>query len=186
MKILVILAGLLASNLAIAQYSQQPQSGSLSYNYLELRYVDVDTNGGDGLRFAGSFDFGNNWLLVGSVTALKFNNNIDTTTFELGGGYVWNFSGDFDLLATVQYVSIDVSGSGNDKNGVRFSGGTRGLITPKFEIRGFLNHIAAGDSDTWLEFAGDYHFNRQFAAGLSIEFAGDNDAITIGGRWFFN
>ena len=86
MKILVILAGLLASNLAIAQYSQQPQSGSLSYNYLELRYVDVDTNGGDGLRFAGSFDFGNNWLLVGSVTALKFNNNIDTTTFELGGG----------------------------------------------------------------------------------------------------
>lgn len=183
MKTLVLLAGLLASSMATAQYSEQPQSGGLSYDYLELRYVDLDTNGGDGLRFGGSFDFGNNWLLVGSVTSLKFNDNFDATVFELGGGYVWNFTGDFDLLASVQYVHID--GSGEDRDGVRFSGGTRGLITPKFEIRGFLNHVAAGDSDTYLEFAGDYHFNRQFAAGISLEFAGDNDAITVGGRWFF-
>jgi hypothetical protein len=185
MKTLVLLAGLLASSVAAAQYSQQPQSGGVSYNYLEVRFVDVDSNGGDGLRFGGSFDFGNNWLLVGSVTALEFNNDVDATVFEMGGGYVWNYTGDFDLLATAQYVHIDVSGGGDVENGVRFSAGTRGLITPKFEIRGFLNHTTAGDSDTYLEMAGDYYFSRQFAAGLSFEFAGDNDVITVGGRWFF-
>ena len=185
MKTLVLLAGLLASNMAAAQYSQQPHTGGVNYNYLELRFVDVDTNGGDGLRFGGSLDLGNNWLIVGGVTSLEFNNNVDATLFEVGGGYVWHYNNDFDLLATVQYVHIDVDGANDADDGVLFSGGTRGLITPQFEIRGFLNYTTAGDNDTYLEIAGDYYFNRQFAAGLSFEFAGDNDVITIGGRWFF-
>lgn len=187
MKILVILAGLVASNLAFAQSSQQPQLGSLNYNYLELRFVDVDTAGGDGLRFGGSYDFGNNWLIVGGVTSVEFNNNVDGTWLEVGPGYVWHYNNDFDLVASLRYVNIDIdnSGFGGDDSGVAFSAGTRGLLTPQFEIRGSVNHITAGDNDTYLEFAGDYHFNRQFAAGLSLEFAGDNDIITIGGRWFF-
>jgi hypothetical protein len=184
MKTLVLLAGLLASSLASAQYSQQPQLGGVNYNYLELRYVDVDTNGGDGLQFGGSIDVGDNWLILGSIKSLDFNNNIDVSVVELGGGYVWHYNNDFDLLTTVQYVNIDVDG-GNSDDGIKVSGGTRGLITPQFEIRGFVHFITAGDSDTYLEIAGDYRFNRKFAAGLSIEFGGDNDVFTIGGRFFF-
>ena len=41
------------------------------------------------------------------------------------------------------------------------------------------------DGDTWLEIAGDYHINQKFAAGVSIEFGGDTDVFTIGGRFFF-
>lgn len=185
MKTLVLMAGLLASSLAVAQTSQQTHTGGVNYNYLELRFVDVDSNGGDGLRFGGSVDLGNNWLILGNLTSLEFNNNVDATLFEVGGGYVWHYNNDFDFLATVQYVHIDVDGANDVENGVKFSGGTRGLITPQFEIRGLVNHTTAGDSDTYLELAGDYYFNRQFAAGLSLEFAGDNDVITIGGRWFF-
>jgi hypothetical protein len=185
MKTLVLLAALLASSLATAQTSQQPHTGGVNYDYLELRFVDVDTNGGDGLRFGGSLDLGDNRLIVGSLTSLNFNNNVDATLFEVGGGYVWHYNNDFDFLATVQYVHIEADGARNPDDGIRFSGGTRGLITPQFEIRGFLNHTTAGDSDTYLEIAGDYYFNRQFALGLSFEFAGDNDVVTIGGRWFF-
>ena len=83
MKTLVLLAGLLASSLAIAQTSQQPQAGGVNYNYLELRFVDVDTNGGDGLRFGGSIDVGDNWLILGNLTSLEFNNNVDATIFEV-------------------------------------------------------------------------------------------------------
>jgi len=187
MKILVLFAGLLASSLAFAQTSPQPQSGSLNYNYLELRFVDVDNAGGNGLRFGGSYDFGNSWLLVGSVTSVDFNDNVDATWYEIGPGYVWKYNNDFDIFASVRYVNIDVDNRGfdSDDSGVAFSAGTRGLLTPEFEIRGSVNHTTAGNNDTFLEFAGDYHFNRQFAAGLSLEFAGDNDMITIGGRWFF-
>jgi len=184
MKTLVLLAGLLASGLAIAQSSQPTQFGGVNYNYLELRFVDVETNGGDGLLFGGSIDVGDNFLILGSITSLEFNNDVDASLYQLGGGYVWHYNNDFDFLATVQYVNIDVDGA-SDENGVKLTGGTRGLITPQFEIRGFVNHITAGDSDTYLEIAGDYRFNNRFAAGLSIEFGGDNDVFTIGGRFFF-
>ena len=185
MKTLVLLAALLASSTAFAQNAQQ-QSADLDYSYLELRFVDVDNNG-DGLRFGGSFDFGNNWLLVGSVTSLDFNDNVDATWYEIGAGYVWHYTNDWDFVATLRYASAEVDnpGGSNTDNGVAFSGGVRGWLVPKFELRGSVNHVTVGDSDTYLELAGDYHFTPRFAAGLSLEFAGDNDIWTIGGRWFF-
>ncbi len=186
MKILVLIVGLLAQGIAVAQTAGK-QHADLDYTYLELRFIDVDTNGGDGLRFSGSYDFGNDWLLVGGFTTLDFNNNVDSTAFEIGAGYVWHYSEDFDLVSTLRYVDVEIDNpaqSIND-NGFAFSAGVRGLITPKFEIRGSVNHIDVGNSDTYLELAGDYYFSQQFAAGISLEFAGDNDVVTIGGRWFF-
>lgn len=184
MKTLVLLAGLLACSLANAQNSQQSQYGGVNYDYLELRYLDVDANGGNGFLFGGSIDVGDNFLLLGSITTLDFDNNVDADLFQLGGGYIWHYNSDFDFLALVQYVNVNVDGSDGD-NGVKFSGGTRGLITPQFEVRGFVNYTTAGDGDTWLEIAGDYYINPRFAAGVSIEFGGDTDIFTIGGRFFF-
>ena len=184
MKTLVLVAGLLACSLANAQYSQQPQSGGLSYDYLELRFVSVDTNSGDGMQLGGSIDVGDNFLILGSIDFLSFDNDVDANIYLLGGGYIWHYNNDFDFLATVQYANVDVDGGSSD-SGAKLSAGTRGLITPQFEVRGFVNHITVGDSDTYLEIAGDYHFNQQFAAGVSIEFGGDTDVFTIGGRFFF-
>jgi len=65
------------------------------------------------------------------------------------------------------------------------TGGIRGLITPQFEIRGAVHHINLDNSDTYLEMAGDYFFTQNFAAGLSLEFAGDTDAWSLGARWYF-
>ena len=185
MKILILVAGLLISGSALAQYSGQPKA-DLSYDYLELRFVDVDTNGGDGFRFNGSYDLGNDWLVVAGTTSLDYNNG-DADLFEIGMGYVWNYSEDFDLVSTLRYVNADFGTTfGNsDDDGLAFSAGVRGMIAPQFEIRGNVHHVTYGNSDTYLELAGDYYFARQFAAGISLEFAGDNDVVTIGGRWFF-
>ncbi len=187
MKTLILLAGLLVQGIAVAQTTAQQQTADLDYSYLELRFVDVDSNGGDGFRFNGSYDFGNHWLLVGGVTSLDFNNNVDATAFELGAGYVWHYSNDFDLVGTLRYVSAEIDNPVRsvDDDGLAFSAGTRGLLTPEFEIRGSVNHITVGNSDTYLELAGDYYFAPQISAGLSLEFAGDDDVITIGARWFF-
>ena len=169
MKILVLIVGLLAQGIAVAQTAGK-QPADLDYTYLELRFVDVDTNGGDGIRFAGSYDFGNSWLLVGGFTTLDFNNNVDSTAYELGAGYVWHYTEDFDLVSTLRFVSAEFDNPAQsvDDNGFAFSAGVRGLITPKFEIRGSVNHIDVDNSDTYLELAGDYNFSRQFAAGISM------------------
>lgn len=186
MKILVLLAALLLHGVALAQSPQQ-SNFAVSYNYLELRFVDVDVNSGDGLSFKGSYQLPSNWLILGGITSLDFNNNVDGTFIEIGTGYVWEFRPDFDLFTTLSYVNadFDTPGGGADDDGLAFSAGTRGMIAPQFEVRGSVNHINLDDSDTYLELAGDYYFTRQFAAGLSLEFGGDADAITVGGRWYF-
>ena len=76
-------------------------------------------------------------------------------------------------------------GGSSDDSGFAFSGGARGLLTPQFEVRGSVNYINLDNSDTYLEIAVDYYFTEQFAAGVSLEFPGDADVFTIGGRWFF-
>lgn len=191
MKILFLLAGLFVQGFAIAQ-TVEKQKVNLSYSYAELRFVDVDRRGGDGIRLNGSFDLENNWLIVGGLTSLDFNNNADETTLELGAGYVWHYSKDFDLVSTLRFVrtDIDTPGGDFDDNGFAFSAGARGILTPQFEIRGSVNHtnidnISIDNSDTYLDLAGDYYFTEQFSAGLSLEFAGDTDVFTIGARWFF-
>lgn len=186
MRMLFLLACLLVNGIAVAQ-SVEKQEVGLSYTYAELRFVDVDKSGGDGFRLNGSYSLDNNWLIVGGLTKLDFNNNVDSSFLELGGGYVWHYSKDFDLVSTLRFVRTEIDnpgGSFND-NGFALSAGTRGLLAPKFEIRGFVHHINLDNSDTYLELAGDYYFTTQFSAGVSIEFAGDTDVFTIGARWFF-
>jgi len=186
-KIMFLLAALSLHGVALAQTTQPSQQSGLSYNYAELRFVDVDENGGDGLRIGGSFELAGPWILLGSYTALDFDGNVDADVLDVGGGYVWNYTGDFDLIGTARlvYAEFDSPSGGDDETGFALSGGTRGLLTPQFEIRGSVNHINLDDSDTYLEIAGDYYFTRQLSAGLSLEFAGDTDVLTFGARWFF-
>lgn len=177
---------LLLQGTAIAQ-SNSAAPADLSYTYAEFRFVDFDNNGGDGFRINGSYDLGNNWIILGGLTSADFNNNVDADIFEIGGGYVWAYRPDWDLVGTARFVNanIDSPGGSSDESGFAISAGTRGFLAPQFEIRGSVNYIDLDSSDTYLELAGDYYFTRQFSAGLSVEFAGDSDLFSIGARWFF-
>lgn len=183
-KVLVIVAAFFIVTTAAAQ---QPAQSDLSYSYAELRFVDVDVSGGDGLKVAGSYELNGPWILVGALTSLDFNNNVDSTLLELGGGYVWKYNRDFDFFSTLRLVraSVDTPGGDADDNGFAFSAGTRGYLTPQFEVRGSVNHINLDNSDTFLELGGDYYFTRQFAAGVTLDVGGDVDTFTLGARWFF-
>jgi hypothetical protein len=160
---------------------------NLSYTYAELRFVDYDANDGDGIRVNGSYDLGNNWIILGGITSADFNNNVDADIFEIGGGYVWHYSPDWDLVSTARFVraNFDTPGGSSDEDGFALSGGVRGFLAPQFELRGSVNYIDVNESDTYLELAGDYYFTRQFSAGLSLEFAGDSDLFSIGARYYF-
>jgi hypothetical protein len=171
---------------AFAQTNPAP-AADIGYTYAELRYVDFDDNGGDGFRVNGSYDLGNNWIILGGLTSADFNSNVDVNTFEIGGGYVWHYDKDWDFVGTARFVSADVDtpGGSSDESGLALSGGVRGLLAPQFEVRGFVHYINLDDSDAYLELAGDYYFSRRFSAGLSLEFAGDSDLISIGARYYF-
>ena len=184
MRLRLLAISMLACGAAQAQSPGQP---SLDYSFAELRFVDVDVSGGDGFRLAGSYRLEGNWLIVGALTDLGFDNDVDSFTFEVGGGYVWPYRADWDLFGTVRYINTDVDGPGGsvDDSGIGITGGVRGKIAPQFEVRGSVNHVSVGDSDTFLQLAGDYYFTSEFAEGLSVDVGGDVDTFTIGALWFF-
>ncbi|MDJ0760563.1 MAG: outer membrane beta-barrel protein [Woeseiaceae bacterium] len=186
-KLLMVAAVLALPMTATAQSVQKENAGDLSYNFAEIRFVDVDESDGDGLRFAGSFEINDEWILVGGLTLLDFDFDIDSTTLEIGGGYVWNYSDDFDLVSTLRYVRVDFDTplGDFDDSGFALSSGIRGFIAPQFEIRGSANYINVDDSDTFIELAGDYYFTDQISAGISLQLAGDADVFSIGARWYF-
>ena len=157
MKTLFFIAAvLLVQATAVAQTVQKRNTGDLSYDFLELRFVDVDESDGDGIRFAGSYQIDDEWILVGGLTSVDFDFDVESTTLEIGGGYVWNYSEDFDLVSTVRYVRVDVDTpiGDFDDSGFALSSGIRGFIAPQFEIRGSANYIDVADSDTFIELAG--------------------------------
>ena len=165
------------------------QATELSYDYAELRFVDTEVGNldGDGLRLAGSYQISGNWLLVGGFSSLDFDNNVDTTTFDIGAGYVYRYRPEFDLVgyARVVHTEVDAGPFEEDDTGIALAGGVRGLFTPEFEGRATVNYINVDDSDTFFEFGADYHFTPQFSVGATLDVGGDADTLTIGVRWFF-
>jgi hypothetical protein len=183
MRKLILVSVLLAPTLAVAQ--TQNAQGPFSYNIAELRLVDADSDG-DGLALKGSFALDENWLVLGGLRNVDFDNGVDSQLLEIGAGYVWHYRQGLDLIGAIKYLDIDVDTpfGGGDDSGLGLSGGLRAWLSPVFEWRGSINHQSFDDSDTYLELAGDYYLNDQISVGVSLEFAGDLDMLTIGGRWF--
>jgi hypothetical protein len=161
----------------------------VSYDFLEARFVDAESGNldGDGIQIAGSYNVQGNWLLVGGLTFLDLGNNVDTTTLQIGGGYVWPQAENFDLYAigSVLRVSVDTNFGDADENGFGITGGIRSRFTPQLEGRAEINYVDVNDADTFIRLSGDYYFNSQVAAGLSLDLGGDADAFSVGVRWFF-
>ncbi len=183
MRSLVIVVLLLANGAAFAQSGGQP---TLSYSFGELRYLDID-NGGDGFRLGGSLQFNGNWFGLASLSTFDFDGGVDGTTFEIGGGYVFPFHSDWDIQVNGRIIrtEVDTTGGSFDDTGFGLLGGLRGMIAPQFEVRGNVNYVNVDDSDVFIEMAGDWYFTPQLAAGLSVEFGGDSDLWTLGGRYYF-
>ncbi|MEO1245650.1 MAG: hypothetical protein AAFX56_08180 [Pseudomonadota bacterium] len=179
----------LAGALAVTLTGTPAHATDLSYDYLELRFVDTEigSQDGDGLRLAGSYQVSGNWLLVGGYTSLDFDGGVDADTLEIGAGYVYRYKPEFDLVGYAKLVRTEVEAGGfdNDETGFSLAGGIRGRFTPELEGRATVNYIDVDDSDTFFEFGGDYHFTEQFSAGVTLEVGGDADTFTIGARWFF-
>ncbi|MDZ7644999.1 MAG: hypothetical protein U5K76_12780 [Woeseiaceae bacterium] len=171
------------------------QAAELSYDYAELRYLngEIEAGGadvdGDGFELAGSMQLAENVHLFGSYQALDFDFNVDTSALEIGAGYMMPVDTRTDFVARLSYVDgeVDTGFRDADDSGIGLSAGFRRMFTPQIEGRAFINHTELDESDgeTTIEVAGDYFFNDEFAAGLSLEFGDDTTFIGIGGRYYF-
>ena len=182
---IILAALLLASSYAGAQ--------SVSYDYLELGYQSVDIDNGpsgNGWSLGGSFSFAERWYGFANFSNADFNFGIDLEQLAVGAGYHLPLSKATDFFAELAYIDASAGANGFDSaddNGFGASIGARGMLTPKFELQGTISYVdlGGGADGTALGAEGWYHFNPQFAGGVTTAFGDDANTIGLALRWNF-
>ncbi len=151
----------LTSGLALAD--------NVSYDYLDLGYLDYD--GADGLNFELSKEFDQNFYGRIDYTDLDGDFGGDFKATRLNFGYKTEISSSVDFLAELGYEDIDVGFADDDGFNARL--GFRGMASKNFELGGYASYSDVLES-TDLTVEGRYHFNNQFSVALEI---GNDDEL---------
>ena len=166
----------------------------LSYDFVRLDIVntEIDTGpadvDGDGFELFGSVAVGEQFYLFAGYQDIGFDFDIDGTQIELGGGFRHGISRKTDFVATLSYVDLELdSPAGSaDEDGLGLSAGVRHLLNDNFEVSGRVNYVDLTDSDTSLEFRGEYFLYDNWVIGAGLEFGDDTTTWLIGGRFNFS
>ncbi|MGB5345249.1 MAG: hypothetical protein WBN23_03700 [Woeseia sp.] len=168
----------------------------LSYDYIEGAYVSttIDGNGfgdidGDGFAFGGSARIADNYHLFGSFQSLDYDSNLDFSALEIGAGYMVPVGTGTDLVARLSYINgeVDTPFGDADDSGFGIAVGFRQIFLPQLQGAAFVRHVDLDESggDTSLKLEGEYFFNPEFSAGLSLEFSDDATSWGLGARLYF-
>ncbi|NVJ66881.1 MAG: hypothetical protein HWE16_10350 [Gammaproteobacteria bacterium] len=145
----------LTSGLALAD--------NVSYDYLDIGYVDFD--GADGFNFELSKEFDDNFYGRLDYTDLDGDFGGDFKATRLNLGYKTALSSSVDFLAELGYEDIDLGFA--DDNGYNARVGLRGMATSNFELGGYATYSDVLET-TDVTVEGRYHFNNQFSMALEV------------------
>ncbi len=151
----------LATTLALT--SSLALADGVSYDYLDLGYIDFD--GADGLNFELSSSFGNDFYGRIDYTDLDGDAGGDFKATRLNLGYISSLSNNLDFIAELGYEDLDFGIL--DDNGFNARLGLRGMAAKNFELGGFVSYSDVLES-TDVTVEGRYHFNNQFSMALEI------------------
>ncbi|CAN5205220.1 hypothetical protein BH24PSE2_BH24PSE2_09270 [soil metagenome] len=171
----------------------------LSYDWVELRYVDTEIEAaspfgnrdvdGDGFAVAGSLSLTEAFQLIGSYRDLAFDFDVDATAFTIGVGYRYPVARETDLVASLAYVSgeVDTVFGDADDDGFELSAGLRSFVHDRVEVEGGVAYVDLDESgdDTSIFGTGRYWFNDEFAVGAGLAFGNDATTLTVSGRYSF-
>ena len=82
-------------------------------------------------------------------------------------------------------LELDSPAGSADEDGLGLSAGVRHLFTDDFEVSGRVNYVDLADSNTSLEFRGEYFLYENWVIGAGLEFGDDTTTWLIGGRFNF-
>ncbi len=173
------------------------QANELSYDYVELHYVDaeIDVDGGgdvdgDGFAIDGSLALTDNVHVFAGFQSLDFDFDVDLSAFEIGGGWNQSIATGTDFVARLSYIDgeIDTPIGDADDSGLGLAAGLRHFFTPEFEGGAFIRHVDLDESggETSFLVEGEYYLTERFTTGLSLEFGDDATSWALGVRYYFD
>jgi hypothetical protein len=154
----------------------------LTYNFVELDYLDVDLGGasGDGFGIGGSFQFSDNWFFLASYGDVDF----DPGSLErvvAGFGYKHAVSETTSLFGDLTYQDFDGPGGSVDGYGVDV--GVRHAMLTNLELNGGLNYIDLGssiDGEVGFNVGGTFYFTPSFGLGINYGDIDDVETLSAG------
>jgi len=179
-----LIMGLALATPAIAANSgSQSKSALLSYKYVQLSYVDFDSDF-SGFKIDGAFDIQSDLALIASYLSADRRNAYDYDLFTLGLAYHQRLSGipksDIVLHGEFEHASVNYWRN-NDDNGVRLGAMLRGQIQRNIELFGDVSYTSLYDNDLGLTLGLNLALNQQFSIVASGEFS-DDDMFLLGVR----
>lgn len=170
-------------------------SDDISYNYVQIGYIDAEIDGGpsgDGFGIDGSFELHENYHLFagyGDLTFSEFGIDVDLSSWTVGAGYDRNLTDASSLYFRVGYVDAEIDtpiGTASD-DGFSAGLGLRGMVLARLELAGEITYVDLSDAgdDTSFSFGALYSFTPNVAAGVGFTASDDVDELNIGVRFYW-
>ena len=171
---------------------------TFSYSYIEGGIGDyIDDAEDPTFLIGGSYNLSSNFNLLGdySTTTLASEGSVDLDydTIALGVGFHTPMNEKTDFIASLKYVSIDLSVTSGfasaevaDADGYSIGAGVRHELSDKVEANLGLDYTEIDDaSETTITVGGRYFFNEKLSAALSYQ-SGEDDNDGIAGTIRYN
>jgi hypothetical protein len=162
-----------------------------TYNYIDAAYLSVDVDNGptlDGFGIAGSFALTESFHVVAGYAELsKSPFTVSDGSLALGWNHSLNDITDFVARAGWEYGRVKLSGFGSDDdNGWSVEVGLRSMLTPQFELNGFISHVDIFDGDDQIvSVGGVYYFTPSIGLGAGVSLSDDATGWNVGVRFAF-
>jgi hypothetical protein len=179
---------------AIAVIACSPMAAlaaSPTYNYLDAAYLSVDVDDGptlDGFGVDGSFALTERFHVVASYGEIsKSPWTLSSGSVALGWNHSLNDITDFVARAGWEYGRVKYSGFGSDDdNGWSVEVGVRSMLTPQFELNGFVSHVDIFDGDDQaVSVGGVFYFTPSIGLGAGVTLSDDATGWNVGVRFAF-
>ena len=183
--IAILLGGTLATP---AFAASQPKAAPFSYNYLQVAFVDLDSDY-EGFKLDGSFDMSRDLALTASYMNTDSGAYHDYDLFTLGLAYHQRLvalpRSDIVLHGEFEHASRDYSHNNHlhsdDDSGLRLGAMLRHQLQGNIELFGDLAYSSLYDNDLALTAGVNLSLNQQFSVVAAVELS-DDDMLLLGLR----
>lgn len=183
------IAILLGCTLATSAFAaSQPKAVLFSYNYLQIAFVDLDSDY-DGFKLDGSFDVSRNLTLTATYMNTDSGAYHDYDLFTLGLAYHQRLvdlpSSDIVIHGEFERASRDNRHNNhlhsNDESGLGFGAMLRHQAQRNIELFGDLTYSSLYDNDLALTAGVNLTLNQRFSVVAAVELS-DDDMLLLGLR----
>jgi hypothetical protein len=176
---------------AVAFMPMAAMAAGPTYNYIDAAYLSIDVDDGptfDGFGVGGSFALTESFHVVGSYADVS-KGPMSATTSAVSLGYNHSLNDITDLVARAGWVHgrAKISGFGSESdNGWSVEAGLRAMLSPQFELNGFITYVDLfDDDDTSLSVGGVYYLTHNIGLGAGVSFSDDATGWQVGFRFAF-